>query len=523
MRLRGRLVALGLGAAALCFLAFRLAPFSSEGELWPGRRVLLVEDSVPEAELLAALSKAGVRNLISESSQELCLSDYSKLIDLSLPEARARLAASGPADPRLDSYIEGLPAWFHAETASSSYRIYYLKRGFSSEPLRLSRYLAAYKGKFLFPESGKRGQSSLGYAGLGLCLALLAALVLMKGRGRPFRLALLAPWALLAGRGGQAAAAALIWEAALAAALPRLEAAFEECGRASSLRPLGRELGFLGFDAWPLLFPALGCFALESALLPSVLLSLGASLLSFLALFELARGGRGGERLGFVPLRIMRPSAREAAGSTLRSPWTRLGLAAACLGLALSVALRLLPASAAGPGGGSSKAIAGLSLPQPQIPAKLSPFGGLPSPSEAAALAAARKPGSLPDLADYLVHRAREEAIFAAPLSEPRPDPFAPLSVPSPGGREAFSKRFDSAWARAAYGAAPSRGVESLLLSEGRFVRAASLPLGAFKAQPLAPEEGLLYIILLAPPLLSLWFGKRMRSSSGRRENTKAL
>jgi hypothetical protein len=65
--------------------------------------------------------------------------------------------------------------------------------------------------------------------------------------------------------------------------------------------------------------------------------------------------------------------------------------------------------------------------------------------------------------------------------------------------------------------------VESLLLSERRFVRAAVLPLGSFKAQPLAPKEGLLYIILLAPPLLSLVYGKKIRRSGGRRENKQPI
>lgn len=516
MRSTWKLIAFALGAVALCSLALCLAPSASGGELWPGRRILLVAKEVPDSAVRSLLSGAGIKNVICESTQEFAFSDYSKLINLSLAEARSRLvASSGSKDPRCDAYLEGLPSWFHAQLQFKEYRIYYIGRSLASRPARLQKLLSAYKGSFLLPESGRAGQSALDYLGLALTLCLFLVLVFMKRRGRLFRVFLLAPWPLLALRGGPAASAALLWEAALAAALPRLESLFDEC-RLSSGSRLGQGLRSAFLESWPLLATAFGFFALESSVLPSVLLSLAGSFFGLIFLLELYRGNGVETRLGFVPLRIARASAQEAARASFSSPWAKLGLAAACLGLALSLALRVLPASV------GDGAPAGLSLPQPVSPG-LGGLRGLPGPQDAARLSASRKAGFLPDLSDYLVHRAREESLFYLPLSGPQPDPFAPLYIPSPGGREAFSQSFDEAWARGAYRAAPSRGVESLLLSEGRFVRAEVLPLGSFKAQPLAPQEGLLYIILVAPPLFSLWLGKKMRRSGGRRENRQAV
>jgi hypothetical protein len=516
MRSTWKLIAIALGAVALYSMALVLAPSASGGELWPGRRILLVAEEIPDSDIRSLLSGAGIKNVICESTQELAFSDYSKLVNLSLTEARSRLlASSGSKDPRLDAYMEGMPSWFHAQFKSKGYRIYYIGRSLASRPLRLQKLLSAYKGNFLLPESGRTGQSALDYLGLGLSLGLFLALIFMKRRGRLFRLLILAAWPLLALRGGPAVPAALLWEAALAASLPRLEALFEECRLSSGAR-LGQGLRSAVLESWPLLATAFGFFALESSLLPSVLLCLAGSLLGILFLLGLYKGNRVQRRLGFVPLRIARASAQEAARASFSSPWAKLGLAAACLGLALSLAFRVLPVSV------GDGAPAGLSLPQP-VSLGVGGPRGLPGPQEAARLAASRASSFLPDLSDYLVHRAREESLFYLPLSESRPDPFASLSIPSLGGREAFSKSFDEAWARGAYRAAPSKGVESLLLSEQRFVRAEVLPLGSFRAQPLAPQEGLLYIILMAPPLFSLWFGKKMRRSGGPRENRQAV
>ena len=115
MRSTWKLIAFALGAVALCSLALCLAPAASGGELWPGRRILLVAEDVPDSDIRSLLSGAGIKNVICESTQELAFSDYSKLINLSLAEARSRLvASSGSKDPRCDAYLEGLPSWFHA-------------------------------------------------------------------------------------------------------------------------------------------------------------------------------------------------------------------------------------------------------------------------------------------------------------------------------------------------------------------------------------------------------------------------
>lgn len=113
--MRSRRSSLGIGLLALSALAAILAPLSFRGapaqSIWRGYRVILVDRSVPEAEVLAALEAKGIGPTVSESTQPVLVSDFSSLVRLGLAEAKARLL---PGDPRLDAYILGLSAWFRA-------------------------------------------------------------------------------------------------------------------------------------------------------------------------------------------------------------------------------------------------------------------------------------------------------------------------------------------------------------------------------------------------------------------------
>lgn len=512
MDARTKLLISALIFALLGAAAFFLAPLSPSGGVWPGYQILLVNKGIPEADILSALSSAGIQDVISESGQQVHISDFSKLVLVSLPEARQRLSALGPDDPRLDAYLQGLGRWFSTGNGSRSYRIFYIANAYGAGPGRIASALGPYKGAFLLPEAGAAGESWCLGAGIVLCAAFAIYLILSSKRRRLLRSLILLPWLALSFRGCFPAGMALVWEAFFCSVFPHIEENYENSRRRKSLRPLLLGLPDLLLAGAPPGLCALGLLLLQPGLIFAVLCALGASFSGFCT--ALALGAIKKSRPGFIPVRLGAKSLMARVRQNLLSRETLPALIAAFLGLLLSLLPALFPAK-----GSRLPALSGISLPQP---ASALPLSAFPGPAEASRLIKSKLPDFLPDMADYLAHEAREEAVFYAPL-QGRGDPFESLSVPAPGGTEAFSLDFDSSWAHGVYRRLPERGVERLLAAQGRFVRVALLPLGSFKAQPLAPREVILYIILVAPLLISFVYRQALRRTSGRREIVQSL
>jgi len=475
---------------------------------------------------LEALAAAGFDAVLSESTQPVAVADYaglSSLAKLDLAALRERVPAG---DPRRDGYVEGLGAWFRAAKGATTYRIYYLA-GTAAVGSRIEAALAPYADAWLLPESEAAAPTRLALAMLAICAAGVLLLVLVKPRGRAQRLVLAAPFALLALRGPEAAVAALISSALAALLAEGLERtrgdlrSFFAAGFAAGARPreLFRRAAGLALrglaqpllDARYLLLAAIGVLALDTRLLVAILLA-GLAASAGLASLALARELRR-EKLGLAAREAFVPVAILRGRRLLRAPLSgRLHLAAhalAVLALALGASLALRPG--AGPERPAATDLAALALPQPRL------VGGeaTPSPERAGEFIAAREASGLVDLADWLVHRARQEALFLAPFGSPAGDPFAAQGVPLPGGGVAAELRFTAAWARQAYRDLPATGIEGLLRSRGGFVRGEVRPFAPETSRPLAPREGLLYIILLAPPLYGAFAGlPRARKSA---------
>jgi hypothetical protein len=493
-------LALGL---ALSFLAFKVAPGELGASAWKGYRTLLVEESVPDSEVLSALTRAGITDVIADSTEPVLISDWVKLETISLSQALARLI---PGDPRRDPYIEGLGSWFRAKANDKTFRIYYLKESPFGDPMRAGkRALAGFGGKSFFTdfEGGVDPSRRLGLS-LAACALILSYCMYSSIRSsrrqaaRAFRRMLLRlslglAWLPIAFSGLPGAAIAALWAIALMELAGSLDFPLEElrhyrdAGSALlSLRRGGRPSLSATIVAIGACFLAPGYFvAIATAIGASASLLLGFCLLSM-------HGIPRKQRLDFVPITIGR-----------RASFRDYVSAGACvLALLFWAVLRFIP------GGVAEQKIPDLELPLPIA------GSGASSPTMTEARAQAETPVPMPGLAEWLVHRALQETIPLARLKEKRPDPFTPVQVAGKATSNA-SLSFDESWRTSVLRTIPAASMEGMLLSQGREVRGVFRAWIPIKTGPLAPIEGLLYIFLLVPPLRRIVAGaSAVRSST---------
>jgi hypothetical protein len=499
--------ALGIGA-----LAWGAARTERGGTRWRGYRVLLVDASLPEAEVLAGLGGAGVKAAVSESTEPVLVSDWSGLETRTLAEAETSLVAG---DPRLDGYMQRLPLWFRASVGGLPYRAIYVK---SDSPFdsgaAIARGLERYRGRFVLPDlagPARSGEVDSLFLACSLVFLLISCVALpLAGRApapfrglslrRPgalaldrvaFRLSLILPWAALAGRGPSAAAIATLWGLAIADTADHLEIPLEEFRRGRGAGKLLESLALRGLPS-PIL-PVIACLALIAApaLAPAAGIALLGSLVALpgyaLASARLSLGGR------FIPLPI---GGRRRGLGRAASVSGRIRAALACASILVWGLFRVLaPSTAPVPS-------AGMAFPSP-----FAARGSLrPLISEARGETASESGDVLPGLASYLEHRAIQEALPFIRVGESRPDPFAEARLPmpseGPGEKKAGSRQgiaFTDDWARAAYREVPSLSIEGMLLSQGAATLGRDGPGEGRSGRPLAPILVLLYIFLLIP------------------------
>ena len=346
-------------------MARSAAPSRNEDNQWKGFRVLLVDASISEADVLSSLSKIGVRAVLSESTEPVVVSDWAGLETRTLAGADASLL---PGDPRLDSYLQGLSRWFHGSVGDLPYRVYYIKSPpLSDQEARIERGLGAWAGRYLVP--GNRVEAASGRFH-SLFFFLFMATILISCTARPararttgktsppsrglsslasgglrldgffFRLSLALPWAVLAAGGLSAAAAATLWGLALTEAADSLEIPLEEFRRNRRIRKTFESLVRQGLP--PLALPLVASLSLLA--FPSLSPSVGFSLLgSFAALVGYALlDSRFDLRARFVPI----PIAARRRSAARGSEWTgRIRVALACVAIVLWGLAREFPFS----------------------------------------------------------------------------------------------------------------------------------------------------------------------------------
>jgi hypothetical protein len=504
----GFLLAGSLSLGLLALLA--LPPRTSPSE-WQGFRPLLVETSVPEAEVLASLGEVGIKELLCASTEPVLVSDWDGLETLVYAEAKVRLVQG---DPRLDPYLQRLGLWFEARVGRVAYRVFYIKEAASLDSGaaldgQIEKGLSAFKGRYLVPTASDAG-SGRGWLPFA-CSALLIILACAAGpllgrkisfasgmlsRWLPartidrvaFRISLAAPWIALAWGGLSPAVLSALWALAIAEAADALDLPLEEFRRGEGARFAFKALGLQRLPSLALLAVALLASVADPSILPSIGLALLGSLAAAPAYALLSFSDTARRR--FIPMAIGGRGAlsrrRVRAAGNARALF-------ACAIVAAWVIYRLLAPSLA-PSEPSN-----IAFPRPEsVRGKLRPL-----PPEARQRAPYENGEILPGLASYLEHRAIQEALPYVRLGEGRSDPFAAAHLPAPAGGVATAQgiEFSEGWAQAAYSSVPPLSIEGMLLRQGE-PTIGRLRQGASRnGRPLAPIESLLYIFLLVPPI----------------------
>ncbi len=485
---------LAIAALTGSILVFFVAP-TDKARIWPGYSILLVDLRVPEKDVLSRLKLGGFSQVLSESNQPIQISNFHGLETITLAGSENRLVEG---DSRRDSYLSGLRAWFRAKVDGKDFRIFYVGTGIRElTASRTDEVFATLEGSCRLPESSAdRRPAWLPFAVTVAAIVLMCALAPHR-RARLFDIAMGLPFLGLGAHGNNPAVAAVLSLSALAFMAPGLELSLAEYRLSGRLRPSASQLMQPALSGLAILLPPLIFILFDIRVALSCLIALLSSLFAFCAAFLLLEKARL-EHGGFVPRRILRP--RLSIG-TLAISRSRLHFSCSILTIAgLFLALfgywpGLQPAVKNNP------ASASIIVPMPQI------VGGAtrPEPAEALSFSRSRKDDELVDLADWLLHRWKEEAVFYSALNAGPLEPFASIAVPMPGQSGKIVKVFDKAWSTNAWRSLPPGGIEGLLLSSRAFSRARLLSFDAAYNRPLAPLQALLYIILLAPPLLGVF------------------
>jgi hypothetical protein len=463
------------------------------GEVWRGYSTVLVSAEIPESDVLAAFGSCGLKTVISLSTEPVVVSNWVKTETTTLGALHERLVQG---DPRRDSYIESLEAWFSATVGGTPYRAYYLPSGSALfQEAVIERSLSAYAGRYVLPDKAETRHDTTNSRAATLIIVLLflvAASLLGPATDHrsnkmismskfAARLSLAAPWVFLAAAGIPTAAVAALWGLALVDLCGWFDMSLDEFRNSGSLSS--------AFDILrrsPPPSPALGLGAaaslvIEPRTLASVALALAASLSALSAYAGFTRKAHG-TRSKFVPRPIV--TAHRVGGPPRL--WNAI---LACAVVFIWIASAFMPA------GEAALLPDSLALPFPSVIA-----GSLkPGPEEARARIRDSTEVRIGDLAYWLEHIAGQEAFPLERVGQARKDPFASVEVSRPGGTAA-SLAFDDEWARAAYKTIPQASVEGMLVAQGTAVVAEKRKAGG-KGRPLAPIDALRYIFLLIPPL----------------------
>ena len=513
-------------AVAFGFLALLSLSQKHGVSWWNGFHTILVDAAVPESSVINNLTIAGVKEILSESTAPILVSDWSGLITIPLAQTRDLLV---PGDPRLDKYLKHIGDWFDARVGDVPYRAYYIKEGSrfgssASSDRVLERGLADFKGQYIIPDNSSVKKPSsvdtLSFAGTAFCLltaCFIGALIGKPGssfhgnhtqrlhRGKldrvAFRFFLVLPWIVLAVGGYSTAALAALWGLAIAETADKLDFPLDEFRQNSGLKIVLKTLSL----QLPPGLVLLGVAILASFLVPAQIPSLALACMgSVLALFGYAfLTTRPSERRRFIPLPIdgrkyfsRRP---KLASANIRATLASLIVVAWGLNRLFSVSLEPVSTSE-------------FSLPCPHsIPGSIRP-----SLSETRLKSTSENRDILPGLASYLEHRAIQEAIPYVRVGEIRLDPFATLRFPEPSTTieantttvsEVVGIDFSDDWVHTVYASVPPLSIEGMLLQQHSAMVVSIGSVAGRSPRPLAPIEYLMYTFLLVPLLGRLFFG----------------
>ena len=504
LRLAAVALALYLGSAGV----WVLAPPRLRGDrpLDPFVTVLTDRDHAVAAEVLL---DAGAIEVITPQTTEVYLSRFRTVERVSLPVALERL---DPLDPRRDPWIANLPRYFAIEGRSAVYARF--DDSLPAATLAVRRALGA---------SARVAEWSLwrsaAAAGLYLVAAGVLLFVCLRYRRRmaptvfPAAVTAALPWMPAVSLSGPAVVAPaavllcfILWVAAEAAALVATAPA---AGVAGSQRARRRPR-FAWSRTLTLRLAGLGAAVLVSSLYLAVVSGVDALVPLFLALvgsaagpvavLSLAQTRSDAGHSPFIPLSIIPNRLSAVVGR----PWARIGT------LFLPFLLILPPlADVPAPSTGAS--------PVPRVDS--APGFAY---EDLVRLSETRAERGLPDIADFLSHRAHQEGLlYGREFGFPRRDEEVVLErfrQEADGSYSGFPDAvlvFDAEWFAAAL-ADPPAGITTMLMGIGRPAGVVLSPVGSLYSGYSRFLQHITYVVLVLAPFLlaTLSRARPIRNSS---------
>ncbi len=409
------LISVLVAAFLLSVIAFLFFPAHlQKNSAWRGYYTLVVSDRVSSRLIVDALSREGLQDVVAASTATVTFTDFSGMQSVSISDIPSRF---DPVDPRIDPFMKRVGGLFHTSVDGRSMQILYI-------PLRSSLTGLPGLGIVRVNALVHRALDPLhidwhilewdGLRRLLFVLSFALFLTLVVVRTRRYRLAVFLgalPWLsgpLSGGYGGFAASCVLLfaWAFLLEEAVPAAErksfgrVAGHETGRSTA--GLGIRIAFyatvavvaavLQYDASEVLVSLL-------RVIPGLV---GTASLGFLIVWYGRRRRQSREHATFIPVRILQPSMLRA----IRGSYTTVVPLLLFLLILPPVLLLLLP--------GSSQVY----VPRPEPVAGVHGLGW----SDLDRIWKQRDSRGLPDLSDYIAHRAYQDAFqYHRPFAFPHP------------------------------------------------------------------------------------------------------
>ena len=116
---------------------------------WNGRTILLVDEEIPSADIKKALVEEGIHEILDISNQPVEISDFTAMESTTLKACLERLI---PLDPRLDPFILGMTRYFKYQTDKKIRSVFYLNdSNYAKIELAMSKWKNQYAIYKSFP------------------------------------------------------------------------------------------------------------------------------------------------------------------------------------------------------------------------------------------------------------------------------------------------------------------------------------------------------------------------------------
>ncbi len=476
-----------LGAAVLVSAAVLLyilaEPVQPTGG-WRNYRVLLVEESIPAEDVHRLLDSVEITGVIGQSSARVTYSGIGDMHTVTVSELYATLDAR---DPRWDPYLRSIRGYFHTTFSDISFNIYYIPDRYRNMNSKISEALKGQSGKWELPENKDLFRVLLTAAPL----LWIGALILRIRKNRLLYVlgtSLLLPL-LLQGTAASFLGGCLLffaWSLLLEAGIPYLDSYF-------SYGKPPKHPGTIHLRALFAVLTVIGVFVIGLLLSFPVLYYFGAifGLIGLTGMFYLFKKWKrmSSEHSVFFPAPILPKSLKDAFAGKIGSisVWLLIGLLCPVLILSINIS-----------GGGPA-------VPTPQIDGSR----GLTWDGLFRLWNRERPANRLPDLADFLAHRAFQKGfLYNAQYRFPLPGEGYPMTTFQSDGERflkstQFMEKFTLRWFQETMSGIDEISIPTLLLELESPAGVVLKPAGGVYLPGIIPVYTAVIIFVLFIPILT--------------------